>query len=166
MQTSLPFSSCFLDFRVACSYGLESDKLLHKCSRKACKKACPQSLSPGSFPANWICIQPSSSGTARAQWPNRERSLERSQYVGNTRTSSRSTLGKLALISTLPAQRGPDNLLRGRWIPTEMSPAKARACWVLCSVHYLSRYAWLWGSWCPWLKFKTPNDFFPLSLTP
>lgn len=109
-KTSLPFSSCFLDFKIACSYGLESDKCLHKCSRKTCKKASPRSLSvpwESPSPANWICIQPSSSGTAHDQRPSQKRSLERPQYTGNTLTSSRSALGKLALISTLP-----DNLLR------------------------------------------------------
>jgi len=44
-KTSLPFSSCFLDFKIACSYGLETDKLPRKCGRKACKKASSQSLS-------------------------------------------------------------------------------------------------------------------------
>lgn len=102
-KASLPFSSCFLDFKIACSYGLDSDNLLHKCSRKTCKKTSPWSLSvPWELPspANWICILPSSSGTAHAQWPSQKRSLETPQYTGNTLTSSRSALGKLALIST------------------------------------------------------------------
>lgn len=75
-KASLPFSSCFLDFKIACSYGLDSDNLLHKCSRKTYKKTSPWSLSvPWELPspANWICIWPSSSGTGHAQWPSQKR---------------------------------------------------------------------------------------------
>lgn len=120
-KTSLSFSSCFLDFKIISSYGLERDSFSTSTAERQLKKASPPSLSvPWELPssANWVCTQ--QTGAALAEWPRWKWSLERPQYIGNTLTPSRAALGEVTHISTSPAQRGPNNLPQAGETPCDV----------------------------------------------